>query len=215
MNRLLTTSICVSLSLFSSQCKADLEEIPDIKVVPEGTMPEVGSVEHCAGILFGDVSIREKSGEGDSEPSVARLSQSGWTSKIVSRDAEFVKLVYAVIYVESKFDPNAKSNKDAYGLMQMTAAAVIDATKHCSLRPVLDMDHMLDAKTNVQYGSCYLRKLLDETDGDIVRALVAYNGGYKALTVYDKEGNLNQETANYVLKVNQSLKKCTAPHGRN
>jgi hypothetical protein len=205
MNRYLSIITCVSLSLFSSQCKADLDtDLPEFGI--EGTTPEVGSVEHCAGILFGS-----KSGEGNTESSVTPVSQSGWTKKIVSQDSEFVKLVYAVVYVESKFNPEAKSDKEAYGLMQMTSAAVIDASKHCSLRPIPDMNHLFDAKTNIQYGSCYLRKLLDETDGDTVRALVAYNGGYKALTVYDREGNLNQETANYVLKVNQALKKCTVP----
>lgn len=193
----------------STSLQADLIHEDEIITVAEtGTTPG-SDIARCAGILFGGSDTG--SGEGDSEPSVARLSQSGWTKKIISQDPSFVKLVYAVIYVESRFNPTARSHKDAYGLMQMTEPAVIDAAKHCSLRPIPDMDHLFDVKTNIQYGSCYLRKLLDETDGDTVRALVAYNGGYKALTVYDREGNLNQETANYVLKVNQALKKCTVP----
>lgn len=126
----------------------------------------------------------------------------------VSKDEEFLEYMMAVIYVESAFNKEAHSNKDAIGLMQMTTPAVTDAVSHCNLRPVLDMKHLLDSATNIRYGTCYLKKLLDETDGDWTRALIAYNGGYKQLQKYDNGDTVTTESANYVLKVLRAIKYC-------
>lgn len=124
----------------------------------------------------------------------------------VNKDVEFLEYMMSVIYVESKFNKNAHSHADAIGLMQMTIPAVQDAVIHCGLKPVLDMDHMLDSATNIRYGTCYLKKALEETDNDWTRALILYNGGYKQLTRYDKGETIVSETANYVLSVHRALK---------
>lgn len=129
----------------------------------------------------------------------------------VSRDSEFVKYLYAVIYVESHFNKRALSPQQAYGLMQLTDGAVRDAVEHCGLRPVPDMEHLFDSVTNIRYGTCYLKKLLDDTEGDWTRTLILYNGGYKALTRYDRGDTINYETANYVLLVERARRICTNP----
>lgn len=116
----------------------------------------------------------------------------------------------AVIYVESRFNRSALSEKEAYGLMQMTLPAVQDATESCNLRPVLNMDHLFDSVTNIRYGSCYLRKLFREMNGDWTRTLITYNGGYRMLTRYDRGETLVSETANYVLQVQRALQLCRA-----
>lgn len=123
-------------------------------------------------------------------------------------DAQFLIHMLAVIYVESKFDKTAKSQAEAYGLMQMTAGAVTDSVTHCKLKP-LDMGNLYDSYTNVRYGTCYLGKLLQETEGDWDRALIAYNGGYAQLQKYDKGETIAAETANYVLKVTRAVKLCS------
>lgn len=120
------------------------------------------------------------------------------------KDTEFMEYLLSVIYVESRFNKNAHSHADAIGLMQMTVPAVTDAVRHCNLKAVIDMDHLLDSATNIRYGSCYLKKLLDEVDGDWTRALIAYNGGYKQLTRYDNGETIVTETANYVLQVHRA-----------
>lgn len=128
------------------------------------------------------------------------------------KDVEFMEYMLSVIYVESRFDRNAHSNRDAMGLMQMTMPAVQDAVTHCNLRPVLDMKHLLDSATNIRYGSCYLKKILDEVDGDWTRALIIYNGGYKQLTKYNNGDTIVHETANYVLQVHRVLHEICRGH---
>jgi len=83
--------------------------------------------------------------------------------------------VAAVIRTESNFNPKAKSNKDAYGLMQITsstgkwAAGQMGATNFAS-------DNLYDPEYNISMGCWYLGNLRDEfKDLDIVAA--AYNGG--------------------------------------
>lgn len=85
-------------------------------------------------------------------------------------------LLYAMIRVESGFDPQARSSKGALGLMQLMpeTARWIAATRGISsFNPAL----LYDPELNVEFGSWYLRTLLNEFGGDEVLALAAYNGG--------------------------------------
>lgn len=124
----------------------------------------------------------------------------------LSKDDEFIQYMLSVIYVESRFRKEAKSHADAYGLMQMTAAAAEAAQSKCNLRPLPTMDHLFDSVTNIKYGSCYLKMMLDEAEGDWIRALILYNGGYRQLTRYDRGENIANETANYVIQVHRALR---------
>ena len=123
-----------------------------------------------------------------------------------SQDEEFLQYMLSVIFVESRFNRDARSPKDAVGLMQITLPAVQDAVRHCRLRPQLSVDHLFDSTTNIRYGSCYLKKLLDDMDGDWTRTLITYNGGYKVLQQYDRGERINNETSNYVLQVERALR---------
>ncbi len=116
--------------------------------------------------------------------------------------------MFAVIFVESRFNRDALSPKQAYGLMQMTMPAVIDAAQRCNLRVPMDMSHLFDSVTNVKFGSCYLKKVLDDADGDWTRALILYNGGLRQLRKYDAGDSIVTETANYVLQVERALRLC-------
>ena len=84
-------------------------------------------------------------------------------------------LLAAVIYTESKFDANARSDAGAVGLMQLlpeTAKGI--ALRTGGARFVLsDLD---DPEINVRYGSWYLRHLLDRYR-DERTALAAYHAG--------------------------------------
>ena len=178
-----------SILLVSSDVRAEL-----LDGVPIGLDP----VKECGMLL-----MREA---GKTGPEIDTLSDL-YSRASTDKDVEFRLYMLAVIYTESRFDSKAVSIADAHGLMQMTELAVIDAAKHCNLRPVR-MDNLFDSYTNVQYGTCYLAKLLGETEGDWDRALVAYNGGYAQLQRYDRGVNIASETANYVLKVKKAVKFC-------
>ena len=79
-------------------------------------------------------------------------------------DPDFVA---SVAMAESGFNPAAVSPKGARGLMQLmpqTAAS-------------LGVENVLDPTANVEGGTKYLRQLLDQYQGDAVKALAAYNAG--------------------------------------
>jgi soluble lytic murein transglycosylase len=86
------------------------------------------------------------------------------------------ELLAAVIYTESKFDADAESASGAIGLMQLlpeTAAGIAERTGGSRFETA----DLYDPELNVRYGSWYLRHLLDKYDGDLRKALAAYNGG--------------------------------------
>lgn len=184
-------SIGISSLLYASTTTSRAELLDG---VPIGLDP----VKECGMLL-----MREA---GKTGPDTARLPDL-YSRASTDKDIEFGLYMMAVIYTESRFDSNAVSHAAAHGLMQMTELAVIDAAKHCNLPPVR-MDNLFDSYTNVQFGTCYLAKLLAEVDGDWDRALVAYNGGYAQLQRYDRGVNIASETANYVLKVKRAVKLC-------
>jgi TPR repeat protein len=100
------------------------------------------------------------------------------------------RLALAVITVESNFDPRARSEKDARGLMQLipqTAARfrVKDA---------------FDVRDNIRGGLSYLRFLLAYYRGRVALAAAAYNAGEKAV---DRYGGVPPyaETRDYVRRV--------------
>jgi len=84
-------------------------------------------------------------------------------------------LLAAVIYRESKFDADARSERGAIGLMQLlpeTAKGIALNTGGSRFR-VADLD---DPEINVRYGSFYLRRLLRKYEDERL-ALAAYNAG--------------------------------------
>ena len=85
-------------------------------------------------------------------------------------------MVAAVIQVESRFDPFAVSGVGACGLMQLmpaTAQWLLPKDRDGQLRPA----HLFNPVLNITLGSAYLAQLLSRFDGDMSRALIAYNAG--------------------------------------
>ena len=155
----------------------------------------VDAISHCGSVLLG------LSGKPDSGLDKLYLKAS------ISKDTEFMTYLLAVIYVESHFNKQAVSEQEARGLMQMTSIAVDSATQHCKFKSITS-DHLFDSYTNIKYGSCYLKKMLDESNGDWTKALILYNGGYRQLTKYMQGDDITTETANYILKVNRARELC-------
>jgi soluble lytic murein transglycosylase len=84
-------------------------------------------------------------------------------------------LIAAVIYRESKFDADAKSDSGAIGLMQLLPDTARGIALHTG-GSRFQVDDLYDPEINVRYGSFYLRRLIRKYD-DIPLALAAYNAG--------------------------------------
>lgn len=86
-------------------------------------------------------------------------------------------LIYAVIKAESNFDPNALSQKNAIGLMQiMEPTAQWVCEKEGTIFSGGDM--LKEPERNIQIGCFYLSYLLDMYEGNQKCALAAYNAGF-------------------------------------
>jgi soluble lytic murein transglycosylase len=119
------------------------------------------------------------------------------------------QLVAAVIYQESKFDPNAESAQGAVGLMQLlpsTGQGIAERTGGDSWTPA----DLRIPELNVRYGCWYLRHLLQKYGSEEL-ALAAYNAGQANVDRWQAEGGEIgfPETRAYVERV-QELKQTYA-----
>ena len=119
-------------------------------------------------------------------------------------------LIMAVISVESKFNENAISRKDAKGLMQLKEKTAIWCMEQFDIE---SRDRSLyDPELNIQIGCAYLSYLLDKFDSNVNTALAAYNAGEGnvAKWLHEQNGVLTtipfNETKKYVESVNQKMK---------
>ena len=102
-------------------------------------------------------------------------------------------LVSAVISTESNWNTSAISRRGAQGLMQL----IPETAQH------LGVFNPFDPTQNVEAGVTYLSSLLERYNGDLPKALAAYNAGPRAV---DRWGGVPdfRETREYVRKVTSS-----------
>jgi soluble lytic murein transglycosylase-like protein len=103
------------------------------------------------------------------------------------------ELIEAVIQTESHGNPSAVSRKGALGLMQLVPETAQQ----------MGVKNAFDPKQNLDGGVRYLQMLLQRYNGDLDRALAAYNAGPRAV---DRAGGVPRygETRAYVRKVTNS-----------
>lgn len=95
-------------------------------------------------------------------------------------------LILAMAKVESGFNPEAISTKDARGLMQLmpeTAQWIADRRNLSYSKELL-----FDPEYNIDFGCWYFASLLQEFSGDILQSLAAYNAGRGNVHRWLKEG---------------------------
>jgi soluble lytic murein transglycosylase-like protein len=86
-------------------------------------------------------------------------------------------LVAAVIHVESRFDPFAVSSVGACGLMQLMQPTARWLLEKHSERVKMRRAQLFNPVLNIELGTSYLAQLMNRFDGDLTRALIAYNAG--------------------------------------
>lgn len=120
-------------------------------------------------------------------------------------------LVAALIRQESQFDAEARSPADARGLMQLLPATAQHEARALGWNPDAG-DRLDDPSVNIALGVRHFRAQLDRWDGDVVKALAAYNGGAAAVEKWERRyGDLEsdefvesityRETREYVKRV--------------
>ena len=105
-------------------------------------------------------------------------------------------LITSVIHAESSFNPKALSRKGAQGLMQLMPGT---ASR-------LGVTDAFDPYANVDAGTHYLRELLVRYNGDMAKALAAYNAGPLRVQQYNGVPPY-RETRAYVAQVIREFNK--------
>lgn len=126
-------------------------------------------------------------------------------------------LIYAVIQTESGFDPEARSEVGARGLMQITEETFEWLqTKEDFGSPATTFADLDEPRVSIAYGTYFLQILLDEFDGDVPTALSAYHAGRGSVhswleqRKYSENGRTldeipKEDTAYYVQKVTRAM----------
>lgn len=96
-------------------------------------------------------------------------------------------LVQCVIKHESAFDPYAVSSKGAMGLMQLMP----DTARE------VGVSEPFNARQNIYGGTKYLKNMIRRFDGDLYKALLAYNAGPSRVA----RGRIPQESYRYARRI--------------
>lgn len=121
-------------------------------------------------------------------PLISARPYAGIIEEASERHGVDPRLVHALIEIESGYQPDATSPKGAAGLMQLMPATV---TRY-------EVGDPFDPEANVNAGTHYLRRLLDEFG--LRGALAAYNAGEGAVRRFDGVPPY-AETRRYVSRV--------------
>jgi len=98
------------------------------------------------------------------------------------------RLLWTVVFLESRFRPDVVSPKGARGLMQLIPATAAR----------FGVQDSFDSRQNIDGGAHYLRFLLDLFDGDVSLTMAAYNAGEGAVIRYGRHIPPYRETQDYV-----------------
>jgi soluble lytic murein transglycosylase-like protein len=109
-------------------------------------------------------------------------------------------LVKAVIQQESAFNPMARSNKGAMGLMQLMPATAAE----------LGVADPYNPSENIRGGVAYLKGLLVKFEQNVELALAAYNAGPTAVTKYGAVPPY-RETKDYVSRITKNVDLAPKP----
>ncbi len=124
-------------------------------------------------------------------------------------------LVFAVIKTESGFDPLARSNAGAIGLMQMTEDTFDWIKGKIAPAEALVFEDLLQPETSIRFGTYFLSISLERYHGDISTAAAAYHSGWGTVDRLLEEGEHTEnglylsffpyaQMSHYVNKVNKN-----------
>ena len=108
-------------------------------------------------------------------------------------------LIHAIITVESRYNPEARSKKGAFGLMQLLPTTAKHYGTQLSDTP---QQHILA-------GAKYLKTLIADFNGNLELALAAYNAGPSTVRKYRNNIPPYEETQKYVPKVMKYYRQYT------
>jgi len=124
-------------------------------------------------------------------------------------------VIAALIRQESVWEPEARSRAGALGLMQVMPATGREIARALKVSG-WSAETLLDPATNIRFGTHHLAGILRRFEGDLSRALAAYNAGASRVTTWNGRGDSRdpelfiehisfQETRDYVRVIERNL----------
>ena len=134
-------------------------------------------------------------------------------------------LVVSIMREESRFNPRAKSQAAARGLLQFIITTARDIGRDVGLVDV-DPEDLYDPRVIIRLGAKYVSELSETFDGDRYRAVAAYNAGPNQVALWSRIApapgadyflsSINfDETKHYVRKVMNSYKRYGEIYGQS
>jgi soluble lytic murein transglycosylase-like protein len=142
----------------------------------------------------GGTNVYRPPAQARARPGPASRDSARWRDHIRSAAEKYAlpeALLFAVMAVESNFDHRALSEKGAMGLMQLMPLTAKD----------MYVEDPWDPAQNIEGGARYLRILVNQYAGDMVKTLAAYNAGPEAVRRAGGAVPRIPETQEYVRKV--------------
>lgn len=130
-------------------------------------------------------SMKKVAGSSETPQAVSAI-----ISKAAHKYGVDPKLVDAVAQAESNYTTDVVSNAGAVGVMQLMPETA----------NALGVENIYDPSDNIEGGTKYLKQLLNTFDGDVEKAVAAYNAGPQAVKNYNGIPPY-AETQDYVKKV--------------
>lgn len=134
----------------------------------------------------------------DHFPALARIYYPYRFRDVIEKNAELhgidPLLVAAVIRVESRFHPEAESEKGALGLMQIMPSTAEWIAEQVGVDG-FTTGMLLDPETNIRFGCWYLASLSKEFNGRLPVVIASYNGGRGHVSRWLAEGTWSGEYA--------------------
>lgn len=140
------------------------------------------------------LTMTEKAAAPNLEALPSRVDHTPYDRMISAAGARYgvdPDLIRLVIGQESGFKPNARSHKNAQGLMQL----IPETAQRFGIK------NPYDPQQNINGGTRYLSWLLNRFDGDVKLALAGYNAGENAVKRYGNKVPPYRETRQYVKKI--------------
>jgi soluble lytic murein transglycosylase-like protein len=141
------------------------------------------------------------------------LYPSGFNASICKESAEAgvsPLWLQAIIWQESRYDPEARSGASARGLMQFIPETAARMARELGMGDIA-MDELYDPKVSIRFGAHYWSQLMEEL-GHPALALAAYNGGIENVRRWQAKSGTDDvdmfvsdigftQTKDYVMKV--------------
>ncbi|MDO4637464.1 MAG: transglycosylase SLT domain-containing protein [Lautropia sp.] len=141
----------------------------------KGSVVEKGSAERSASVA--ELAALSKHTAFSRNP-VAGAARTKIVNHVIAEAKNYKldpRLVLAVMSTESAFNPNARSDRNAFGLMQILP----ETAERFGIKDIMD------PVQNIRGGMAYLRWLLNYYRGDVSLVLAAYNAGEGAVDRYN------------------------------